>query len=275
MYIFSSAKVLRSYSIEQLVGLGIAWVWMGLEGRESAYAKVRGVDTRDLVRRLQSHGICVLGSTIIGLEEHTPENIDAAIEYAVSHDTEFHQFMLYTAVPGTPLYAEHVARGTLLEADECADADAHGQLKFNFRHPHIREGQEKEFLLRAFRRDYAVNGPSIVRMARTLLQGWRRYKDHPDPRVRRRIAWEARELPVTFAGALWAARQWLRSNPDLSAKIAGVLADVYREFGLRSRLAAPLAGRYILSRVAREERRVRRGWTYEPPTFYETVPGLR
>src|SRR5690606_5640757 len=35
LYVFSSANVLRSYTIEQLVGLGISWVWMGLEGKQS------------------------------------------------------------------------------------------------------------------------------------------------------------------------------------------------------------------------------------------------
>ena len=82
--------------------LGISWVWMGMEGEDSPYTKLNGVDTLELVRELQSHGIRVLGSTIIGLEDHTPENIDRAIEHAVRHDTDFHQFMLYTPIPGTP-----------------------------------------------------------------------------------------------------------------------------------------------------------------------------
>jgi radical SAM superfamily enzyme YgiQ (UPF0313 family) len=42
LYVFSSARVLQSYSIEQLVGLGISWVWMGLEGEDSSYAKLSG-----------------------------------------------------------------------------------------------------------------------------------------------------------------------------------------------------------------------------------------
>ena len=46
---------------------------------------------------------------------------------------------------------------------------------------------ESEFLLRAFHRDFETNGPSLVRVARTLLLGWRRYKAHPDPRIRRRF----------------------------------------------------------------------------------------
>lgn len=272
LHVFSSAKVLRSYTIEQLVGLGLAWVWLGLEGENSQYAKVRDVDTQDLVRTLQSHGTSVLGSTIIGLEEHTPDNIDAAIDFAVNHDTEFHQFMLYTAVPGTPLHAELHARGALLDPGECPAADAHGQLRFNFRHSHIRPGDETELLLRAFRRDFEVNGPSVLRMARTVLHGWQRYKTHPDRRIRRRFAWQARELPVMFAGALWAARRGVREQPALSERITGILKEIQREFGLKSRVAAPLAGTFLRMMIAREDRRLRKGWTYEPPTVCETGP---
>lgn len=270
LFVFSSAHVLRLYTMEQLVGLGISWIWMGLEGEDARYAKLNGIDTRALVRTLQSHGIRVLGSTIIGLEEHTPQNIDAVIDYAVSHETEFHQFMLYTAVPGTPLHAEHRAQGTLLDPSECSEADAHGQFKFNFRHPHIKNGQETEFLLRAFHRDFAVNGPSVIRVAQTILQGWQRYKNHSDRRIRNRYAREARNLPVTYAGALWATRNWFRSDPVLSAKTSRILTDIHHEFGLKSRLVAPLLGRYLRFTLGREDRRLRRGWTYEPPTFYET-----
>ena len=74
LYVFTSARVLRSYSMDQLVRLGISWVWMGLEGQNSQYEKLNGIDTFKLVRELQSNGIHVLGSTIIGLENHTPEN---------------------------------------------------------------------------------------------------------------------------------------------------------------------------------------------------------
>jgi hypothetical protein len=275
LYVFSSARVLRSYTIDQLVGLGVSWVWIGLEGEDSAYSKLRDVDTHELVRTLQSHGICVLGSSIIGLEEHTPQNIDAAIDHAVSHETEFHQFMLYTPVPGTPLHAEHQARGTLLDPKQLPEADAHGQFRFNFRHPHIQGGRENEFLLRAFHRDFEANGPSVLRIARTMLRGWKRYKDHPCARIQRRFARESRELPVTLAGALWAAKRTFRKNPGLAEKIGRLLREIQREFGLRSRLAAPIVGRFLRFMVVREERSLQRGQTYEPPTFYDGESGAR
>ena len=116
--VFSSANALRLYTMEELVALGISWVWMGLEGENSQYSKLRSVDTRLLVKTLQSNGIRVLGSSIIGMEHHSPENIGRIIDYAISHETDFHQFMLYTPVPGTPLYEQHQEAGTLLPESE-------------------------------------------------------------------------------------------------------------------------------------------------------------
>jgi hypothetical protein len=270
LYVFSSANTLRRYTMDEIVGLGISWVWVGLEGKGSAYDKLKGADTRSLVDTLQSHGIRVLGSSIVGLPEHTPENIDEAIDHAVSHDTEFHQFMLYTPLPGTALHAEHRAQGTLLDDEECPPADTHGQLRFNFRHPHIRDGQETEFLLRAFGRDFERNGPSILRIARTLLRGWQKHKDHPEARIRERYRRECRGLSTVYAGALWAAQRWFRASPVLAGRIAGIRQAIVREFGLAARLAGPAAGAFLLAAMHREARRLRRGTSHEPPTFYET-----
>lgn len=277
LYVFSSAHVVTSYPIEQLVRLGISWVWLGLEGKNSRYAKLQGIDTRALVRTLQAHGIKVLGSSIIGLEEHTPENLDEAIEYAVTHATDFHQFMLYTPIPGTPLYAELLAKGMLLEPSEYQDADIHGQFIFRHRHPHLKPGQETEFLLKAFRRDFEVNGPSVLRIARTALAGWKRYRHHPDARLRDRFAWEARHLPVIFPAALWAARRWFRErNPLVFKKLTALLDEIKREVGLRARLVAPLGGRIAWWKLRQEDQRLKAGVRYEPPTFYEAnAPMLR
>ena len=268
--VFSSVNALQRYSMEQLVALGVNWVWLGLEGKNSQYSKLAGTNTKEFVRTLQSHGICVLGSSIIGIEEHSPENIDEVIDYAVGHDTDLHQFMLYTPIAGTPLYAECEAKGTLLGATEFSPADIHGQLMFNFRHAHIKNGQEGEFLLRAFHRDFEVNGPSIVRIIRTILRGWKRHKNHPNPRIRNRFAHQAANLPIKYAGALWAARRRYRNDPHRRQLISQVLDELHAEFGWKSRLAAPIVGRYFYHTLCREEQRLQDGWTYEPPTFYET-----
>jgi radical SAM superfamily enzyme YgiQ (UPF0313 family) len=269
LYVFSSANVLKSYTMEQLVGLGISWVWMGLEGKASRYHKLEGADTVEVVRLLQSHGISVLGSTIIGLEEHTPENMPAAIEHAVEHDTEFHQFMLYTPVPGTPLFEEHKEKGTLLDPEWEDGADVHGQLRFTHRHPHLPPGTEGDWLLRAFRRDFEVNGPSVLRMARTALQGWMRYANDPDPRIRTRFRREGLRLPVDYAAAAWAVRRYFQTEPGICRRASELLRQLRDEFGLKCRIASSVGGRWLHRMILREENRLARGVTCEPPTFYE------
>jgi len=269
LYVFSSANVLRSYTIDQLLGLGVSWVWMGLEGEESQYAKLRNIDTVSVVEELQSHGIHVLGSSIIGLETHTPDNIDVAIEYAARHNTDFHQFMLYTPVVGTPLYQELTEQGKMKAEGEFHPGDIHGQSIFAYRHPHIRDGLETELIARAFERDFARNGPSLMRLVRTTLNGWQRHKDHPDPRIRRHIAWEAKALPTTYAAAVWAAKHYYRQSPEMHERLSALLGDLYAAFGITSRLTAALGGPYVLWNLWREQKRLDRGWTYEPPTLYE------
>ncbi|MCU0575421.1 MAG: cobalamin-dependent protein [Desulfobacterota bacterium] len=269
LFVFSSARVLKSYTMEQLIRMGISWVWMGLEGENSSYKKLCGVETKPFVQELQSHGIRVLGSTIIGLENHTPENIEKVIDHAVSHDAVFHQFMLYTPIPGTPLYEQHRSDGTLLGDDERPAADNHGQFRFNYRHTHITEGQETGYLRNAFVRDFEVNGPSLARMIRTMLVGWKRYRNHQDPCVRKRLKWEIKYLKTTYGAAVWAMKRWYRNDPRMHAMIGSILADIYREFGWKTRIIAPLLGIIVVSAIRREQRRLATGWSYEPPVFYE------
>jgi radical SAM superfamily enzyme YgiQ (UPF0313 family) len=268
LYVFASANAIRQYSTEELVGLGISWIWMGLESPQASYEKLHGSDTLTLARELHSHGIKLLGSTIIGLEHHAPENIEEEIEHAVAHQTDFHQFMLYTPAPGTPLYSEMLSQGRMLEGIDVADM--HGQDRFNFRHAAISREDSKRWLDWAFRRDFERNGPSLFRICRTTLEGWRRYKNHPDRRIRERFQWEVGSLRTSYSALLWAMEHRLRnSNPPVSAEIRALRLEIGREFGLVSRLMARLLGPVLLWTTMREERRLARGVTYEPETILE------
>ncbi|MBU2644414.1 cobalamin-dependent protein [bacterium] len=267
--IFSSARVLKTYAMDQLAGLGVAWVWIGLEGEESQYGKLKGIDTRKLVGELQATGIRVLGSSIIGMENHTPANIHGVIDYAVSHDTVFHQFMLYTPVSGTPLYAQMQQEGKLLSEEVFSVADSHGQYRFNYKHTHFLNGEEEHAIIDAFDRDFQVNGPSVARLIRVLLNGWETYRHHPEKRIRKRIAWEIKPLRTNYAAAVWAMKQWYASDEKIYPKMDALLSDLYRTFGLRTRLFSQIVGRFILGRLKKEEERLAAGWVYEPATFFE------
>jgi radical SAM superfamily enzyme YgiQ (UPF0313 family) len=267
MSVFASANAVRKYAMQELVDLGVSWLWMGLESPRAGYSKLQGTDTRELARELREHGIRVQGSTIIGLEHHTPENIVAEIEHAISHNTDFHQFMLYTPVPGTPLYQQIEAEGRLLDVDW---ADIHGQYKFNFEHAAISRDDSKRFLDWAFWRDFELNGPSLYRIAQTLLAGWKRYKDWPDARVRERFTSEMHRLSGVYSSALWAMeKQFRKVNASVSEQIRALRHEFRQESGVVSRMMPALLGPVLLWTTRREERRMARGKTYEPPTILE------
>jgi len=266
--VFASANAIRKYTMQELAELGISWVWMGLESPKSSYNKLQGTDIGQLTRALRKHGIRVQGSTIIGLEHHTPENITQEIESAVSYETDFHQFMLYTPVPGTPLYQEMANQGRLLK--DVDFADIHGQYKFNFRHGAISRDDSKRFLDWAFRRDFESNGPSLYRMCQTMLQGWQRYKDYPDPRVRERFARQMKKLSGAYNAALWVMeREFKKVNRSVSERIHNLRREVEKEFPVVARLTAASLGPILLWSTRREEKRLASGRTYEPPSFVE------
>ena len=268
LYVFSSANAIRKYRIEELVELGVSWIWMGLESPRSSYAKLRDTDTQRLAAELRQHGIKLLGSTIVGLEHHTPENIREEIEHAVAHGTDFHQFMLYTPVPGTPLFEQMRREGRML--DNVDLADIHGQYKFNFQHAAISRDDSKRLLDWAFRFDFERNGPSLFRICDTIFQGWKRYHDHPDLRVRQRVANEAAKLRTTYNAALWAMENRLkRTNGAIAGRIRNLRREIEQEFGAATRMVRTVTGPILLWSSKREDRQLERGKTYEPPTFID------
>jgi len=273
LYIFSSANALAQYSMETLVELGVSWIWLGLESPGSGYKKLENTNTAEMVRNLHEHGIATIGSSIIGLPHHTAENVQGEIEYAISHETDFHQFMLYTPMPGTPLHEKSLGEGTLLT--DVPYADIHGQFKLNFRHPKISRDESKLLLDGAFRRDYERNGPSVFRLFKTMLAGWQRYSEHPDPRVRRRFRRE-RLLYGHIMDASLRTMEYklaLEDRPSARQKVKALRKQVDAEFGGVERrvgewigaVAAPL----LLGTSVIEQIRIARGWSYEPKTSIE------
>jgi radical SAM superfamily enzyme YgiQ (UPF0313 family) len=267
LYVFSSANAIRKYTIRELVDLGVEWIWLGLESAGAGFGKLKGADTIALVRELQAHGICVHGSTIVGLEHHTPANIGAEIDRAIAHETVFHQFMLYTPMPGTPLHATMAAQGRLLEVDL---ADIHGQFKFNFQHPAITRDESKRLLDGAFRLDFERNGPSLFRLMDTMMTRWRRYGRDADERVRARVAVAATQLRTGYGAALWAMERYLRArNRRVSDRIRALRLETEREFGVRTAAINRLLGPVLLASARYDGWRHPSGRRREPRTFVE------
>jgi hypothetical protein len=146
-------------------------------------------------------------------------------------------------------------------------ADIHGQFKFNFEHAAITRDDSKKILDWAFWHDFERNGPSLYRICRTTFEGWKRYKNHPDWRIRERFEREIAMARRAYGGLLWAMEKHIKkTNLAIYQKIRPLRQEMAKEFGLRSRLAAAFLGPLFLWTAWREERRLARGQTYEGAT---------
>jgi hypothetical protein len=179
-HIFSSAEALTAFGVENLVRLGAQFVWIGFESRNEAdaFAKNKGIDQSQLVRDLRDHGISVLASGILCMEHHTPDNMQADVDFLVGLEPDMLQFMLLTPMPVTGLYEDHKARGLL--RDDVAFEDVHGQKLLNYRHPAFDGDEPERWLNAAFRQDYTENGSSMYRVLETALRGYRALNALPE-----------------------------------------------------------------------------------------------
>ena len=266
-YISSSAEAIMAFGLDNMVRLGVSFVWIGFESRDTAtlFNKNSGIDQAHLVRDLRDRGISVLGSTILCMEHHTPDNITNDIEFAVNLQTDFVQFMLYTGMPVTSLYKDLKKRG-LLDMNVPFE-EWHGQNVLNWHHRAFPNGEAKKFLDYAFRRDFEVNSSSIYRMTETAHRGYRRLAAMPARdaclearyrQLRERVRTYSQLLPVIAKHAVNDAER--KRALALDAERRRILGPI----SVKERLIR-LGGRLLAARWAARVRLF--GDSIQPPTI--------
>jgi len=172
-HIFSSAEAITAFGVDNLVRLGVNFVWIGFEASSSQgnFEKNKGIDAKRLTKELRDRGIIVLASGILCQEHHTQENIQTDIDFLVGLEADLVQFMLLTPLPVTALYQDHKRRGLLRE--DLPFEEWHGQKYLTFRHPEFPGESSEEWIWAAFRKDYEVNSSSMYRVVETVYRGYR------------------------------------------------------------------------------------------------------
>jgi radical SAM superfamily enzyme YgiQ (UPF0313 family) len=252
--VFSSADALLRLGVENIVKLGYSFIWIGLEESSgTTYKKMAGIGLKDLIGQLQAYGVEVLGSTILGFPHQHAEDVDREIEHALSYGCTYNQFMLYMAMPGTPLWKQMKAERRLKE--DFPWSDIHGQQVQNWHHPFISDGVIAQKIDHAFDRDYEVLGPSILRMIQTHYDGYRNTADWDHELVQMRRAMTRRKFPF-YAMLLEAMSRDLKRVGNATHEQARDLRDcLIKEYGWKARLAATFGGPYVAHRLKTEQRR--------------------
>ncbi|MBI5014570.1 MAG: cobalamin B12-binding domain-containing protein [Deltaproteobacteria bacterium] len=248
--LFSSAEAITAFGLDNLVRLGVEFVWIGVEagGQQGNYAKNEGIDARALVRELRSRGIVVLASGILCQEHHTPDNMQQDVDFLVGIEPDLVQFMLLTPMPTTGLYREHQAKGLL--RTELPYEEWHGQKHLAFQHPAFPGDSAERWLQAAFRKDYEVNGSSMLRVVETALRGYRRLADLP----RRDACLEQRMRELREQ-----TREWAALLPTIASNAVNP-AERRRALGLDRQVAAALGTPSVRERARRVGARTLAAW---------------
>ncbi len=233
IFAFSSIKAISQYKVEEILEMGIDGFWIGYEGTRSNYAKQQGRPVTDILTEFREHGITVLASMIVGFDYQTPEIVAQELDGLMKLKPALGQYLIYGPVPGTPFH-ERVIKENLLQDVYTSDKDLFYRRADGFRtmmkHPTLSPAQIEDIQRWCFEQDFQRLGPSIYRVLETRFLGYLKLKDSPNPILRQKAEYFARELryayPVFLPGRLLgpnaAVRKWIG---DLERRIHAELGQ--------------------------------------------------
>jgi radical SAM superfamily enzyme YgiQ (UPF0313 family) len=232
IFAFSSIKAISQYKVEEILEMGIDGFWIGYEGTRSNYAKQQGRPVDEILTEFREHGITVLASMIVGFDYQTPEIVAQELDGLMRLKPSLGQYLIYGPVPGTPFH-ERVIKENLLQDVYTSDKDlfyrrADG-FKTMMKHPTLSPAQIEDIQRWCFEQDFQRLGPSIYRVLETRFLGYLKLKDSPNPVLRQKAEYFARELryayPVFLAGRL------LGPNATIRKWIGDLERRIHAELG--------------------------------------------
>lgn len=232
IFAFSSVKAISQYTVEEILEMGIDGFWIGYEGTRSAYAKQQGRPIEEILTEFREHGITVLTSMIVGFDYQDREVVARELDGLMRLKPALAQFLIYGPVPGTPFYNRIVEKGLLREEYQ-RDPELFYRRADGFRtmiqHPTLSAEAIEDIQRWCFDEDFQRLGPSIYRVLEARLLGYRRLKDSPNPHLRAKAAYYARELRVAYPAFL--AGALLGPNPRIRKWIADLEREIHEELG--------------------------------------------
>jgi radical SAM superfamily enzyme YgiQ (UPF0313 family) len=232
IFAFSSVKAISQYTVEEILEMGIDGFWIGYEGTRSNYAKQQGRPIQEILNEFRQHGITVLTSMIIGFDYQNREIVAKELEGLMELKPALSQFLIYGPVPGTPFY-ERIIKENLLQDVYTSDKDLFYRRADGFRtmikHPTLSPEAIEDIQRWCFEEDFQRLGPSIYRVLEARLLGYQKLKDSPNPLLRQKANYFAKELryayPVFLAGRL------LGPNVKVRRWIGELERRIYAELG--------------------------------------------
>ncbi|WP_374399311.1 radical SAM protein [Niveibacterium sp.] len=109
IWAYARVDTVKDDMLGKLRAAGFNWLCLGIESgsehvRDGAEKSFGSDEIIDIVRKIQAHGIRVMGNYIFGLPDDTHESMQATLDLALELNCEFANFYSAMAYPGSQLY---------------------------------------------------------------------------------------------------------------------------------------------------------------------------
>ena len=230
---FGSVRGLSRFTADEIAEMGFDIVWTALEGKESGYKKLQGINLETLYSSLRSRGVAVLSSMIIGFPYQDCAKVMEEFKGLTELGPALWQILIYFAFPGTPFHRQVLEEGRYLDAyRDRPDYRTFDGFSMHFKHDHFSpeelEGLQKEL----YRKAFETLGPSLVRVLMAWFEGYRTLKDSSRPLLRRRAQRMKAYVQKALPGIYPAIR--FGPNPGRRNEARRFLEAIEQEFGTRS-----------------------------------------
>ena len=264
IFCFSSIASITQYTYEELLELGADVIFIGIETQYpddgkgitfNAKKQVSKQNTKihELVKGLGEHGISTVGAFILNVPAHTKKTLKSDIEYAHSFDVSASQFSCMTPYPGTPFFDRIDKEGRLIYDYKKKDFDENSWKYYDgmtlvYKKEYSQE-YAKKMLLYAFKKEFELKGPTVLRMLKNQFSGYLKYKNSQNKLLRKRAKmWKKRLsmcIPIVYAAANYSG---LKLTPHIQQEMKGFLNELQKKIR-RINLGDKILARYESNRM--------------------------
>jgi radical SAM superfamily enzyme YgiQ (UPF0313 family) len=227
---FGSVKGLSQFTADEIAEMGFDTIWTAFEGAESGYKKLNGKSLEELYGSLKSRGISVLSSMIIGFPYQNQLRVRSEFDRLMNLGPSMTQILIYFAFPTTPFYEQVVAEDRYLpEYRENPDYRRWDGFAMHFKHPEFSAPELEALQRRLYREDFERLGPSIIRLIRVWLEGYRNLRGSDAPLLRVRAADKLKRLRSALPAIVPA--MFFGPNRRTRSEAGFLLREVRQEVG--------------------------------------------
>ena len=227
---FGSVRGLSQFSADEIAEMGFDTIWTAFEGAEAGYGKLQGEPLEKLYAALRSRGVSLLSSMIIGFPYQDSQRVRQEFDRLMDLRPSLTQILIYFAFPGTPFHQQVLSEERYLpQYRRNPDLRRWDGFSMHFAHPKFSAPELEALQRELYRQDFERLGPSIVRILRVWLEGYRNLRGSEKPllkaRAQAKLATIRSALPAIVPAILFGP------NRKTRAEAGRLLREIRNEIG--------------------------------------------